>query len=105
MVLDQCITETHYDDDAAGSNVDTITYFYEFLDDFQDMQRAKFYHRLLDVFIKPTTAIEASFENTHTLKWPDESSSWGPTMYNKQKHPLMLMVSFLEKLSTLLIFY
>ena len=64
------------------------------MDDFQDIPHTEFYHRLLNVFFKPTTAIEASFENTDVFKQVDEDKSWGPIMYNKQLHPLMLMVSY-----------
>lgn len=96
VVLDKCITEKLLcEDDTKGASVDTITYLFEFLDDYQDMPHTQFYHRLLNVFFKPTTAMEASFESADVPKQIDEDTSWGPIMYNKQLHPLMLMVSHL----------
>ena len=93
-MLDQCITEKQRcEDDAKGSSVSTITYLFEFLDDFQETPHTHFYHRILNVFFKPPTAIQASFEYTDDPKQLDESMSWGPTTYSKQLHPLMLMVS------------
>ena len=91
--MDQCITEKlNCADDAKGCTVDMITYIFEFLDDFQDMPHTKFYHRILNIFFKPTTAIEASFEDADAPKELDENVEWGPVMYNKNSHPLMLMV-------------
>ena len=93
-MLDQCITEKlNCTDDAKGCNVDMITYFFEFLDDFQDMPHTRFYHTLLNVFFKSTTALEASFENSDAPKELDENVDWGPITYNKNSHPLMLMVT------------
>lgn len=95
-MLDQCITEKQCcKDDTKGCNVEMITYLFEFLDDFQDMPHRKFYHRLINVFFKPTTAIEASFENNDASRQCDENVAWGPIMYNKKLHPLMLMVTYL----------
>ena len=94
--MDQCITEKQH------CGVDTISYLFEFLDDFQDMPHTEFYHRFLNVFFKPTTAIEASFENPDIPKQVDGDISWGPIIYNKQLHPLMLMVSYLVYIAKLL---
>jgi len=96
VVLHQCIIEKkRCEDDTQGNNTDMITYLFEFIDDFQDLRipHTKFYHRLLNFFgFKPATSTEVSSENTNILKDFDESTLWGPTKYNKNLHPLMLMV-------------
>ena len=95
-MLCQCITEEQHKEGDNESN--TITYMFEYLDDFQDPPHHGFLTKLINVFYKPTPAVDTSYLNPVYSEFCDDENAdkpWGPTSYTIRNHPLMLMVLYL----------
>ena len=95
VVLYQCIIEEQHKEGDNESNA--ITYLFEYLDDFQNPPNPSFFDKLINVFIKPATAVDTSFVNpVYSTEFyeDDDNKPWGPASYTIKNHPLMLMVLY-----------